>query len=267
MLLLNNKSTNEVFLAPFWYVNVKLEVGEPTSLAMLELVTRLRTSSTTREPIKCFTKVLNGTHVTCGSRIGRGPDVVFRVSFNIIIMSLVLSFKFWKLNNNVLTSFYAISRIWSWHSISWSMENCMFSLCTCTFGPREFDALVACGVVVCSPLANKVRSSSLLRGWKDCSNSPYTGNRTWTKCESISLNYLPSGRNFGCHTNLLCRKVGRVKKNGKFWCETRIMCTGKNILPNHGVVWEVIEWPTRSLPWSWTLYRLGMTSWWGRLAL
>ncbi len=39
--LLSNKSTNEVLLTPFWYVNVESEVGEPTSLAMLELVTKL----------------------------------------------------------------------------------------------------------------------------------------------------------------------------------------------------------------------------------
>jgi hypothetical protein len=44
---------------------------------------------------------------------------VFRVYFSIAIMSLVLSFKFWKLNNDVLTSFYATSHIWNWHSISW----------------------------------------------------------------------------------------------------------------------------------------------------
>jgi hypothetical protein len=31
----------------------------------------------------------------------------------------------------------------------------------------EFDSLVACGVVVSSPLANKVRSSSVLKGRKD----------------------------------------------------------------------------------------------------
>jgi hypothetical protein len=55
---------------------------------------------------------------------------------------LVLSFKSWKLNNGVLTSFCAISRIWSWHSISWLVENCVFSWCTCTPGTRKFDALV-----------------------------------------------------------------------------------------------------------------------------
>jgi len=48
------------------------------------------------------------------------------------------------------------------------MDNCVFSQCTCTHGTREFDALIACGVVVSSPLANKVRSSSMLRGRKDC---------------------------------------------------------------------------------------------------
>ncbi len=44
--LLNNKSTSEVFLIPFLYVNVDTEVGEPTSLAMLKLVTKLQTPST-----------------------------------------------------------------------------------------------------------------------------------------------------------------------------------------------------------------------------
>jgi hypothetical protein len=74
-------------------VNVKLEVGEPTSLAMLELVTRLQMPFTTLEPIRCLSKVLDGTPVACGSGIGRGPDVVFRVSFSIEIMALVFSFK------------------------------------------------------------------------------------------------------------------------------------------------------------------------------
>ncbi len=135
---------------------------------MLELVTRLRTSFTTREPIEYLSKVLDGTSIACGSGIGKGPDVVFKVSSKIVIMSLVLSFKSWKLNNGVLTRFCATSCIWSWHSISWSMENCVFSWCTCTLGTREFDALTACGVVFSSPLANKVCYSSMLRGWKDC---------------------------------------------------------------------------------------------------
>ncbi len=139
--LLSNKSTNEVFLTPFWYVNVESEVGEPTTLAMLKLVTRLRMPSTTHEPIECLSKVLDGTHVACGSAIGRGPNVMFRVSSTSPIMSLVLNFKSWKLNNSVLTNFCAISRIWSWHSISWSVENCVFSWCTCTLGTWEFDAL------------------------------------------------------------------------------------------------------------------------------
>jgi hypothetical protein len=83
-----------VLLTPFWYVNVESEVGEPTSLAMLELVTRLRMPFTTHEPIKCFSKVLDGTHVACVLGIGRGPRVVFRVPFSTTIMSLVLSFTF-----------------------------------------------------------------------------------------------------------------------------------------------------------------------------
>ncbi len=74
-------------------MNVKSEGGKPTSLAMLELVTRLQTPSATREPIECLSKVLDGTSVACGSWIGKGPDVVFKVSSKIAIMSLVLSFK------------------------------------------------------------------------------------------------------------------------------------------------------------------------------
>jgi len=45
--LLNYKSTTEVFLAPFWYLNVESEVGESISLAMLELMTKLQTPFTT----------------------------------------------------------------------------------------------------------------------------------------------------------------------------------------------------------------------------
>jgi hypothetical protein len=82
-------------------------------------------------------------------------------------MSLVLSFKFWKLNNDVPINFWATSHIWSWHSISWSMENCVFSWCTCTLETREFDTLTASGIVVSSPLVNKVGSSFVLRGRKD----------------------------------------------------------------------------------------------------
>jgi hypothetical protein len=77
MPLLNNKFTSEVFLAPFLYVNVESKVGEPTSLTMLKLMIRLRTPSETCEPIECFSKVLDGTHIACGSRIGRRLDVVF----------------------------------------------------------------------------------------------------------------------------------------------------------------------------------------------
>ncbi len=135
---------------------------------MLILVIRLWTPSTTREPIKCLSKVLDGTFVACGSWIGKGPDVVFMVSFSTVIMSLVLNFKSWKLNNDVLISFCNTSRIWSWHSISWSMENCVFSWCTCILGTWKFDALIACAVVVSSLVANKVRYSSVLKGQEDC---------------------------------------------------------------------------------------------------
>jgi hypothetical protein len=82
-----------VFLAPFLYVNVESEVGEPISLTMLELVIRLQTPSMTCEPIECFSKVLDGTSVTCGSRFRKGSDVMFKVFFSTAIMSLVLSFK------------------------------------------------------------------------------------------------------------------------------------------------------------------------------
>jgi hypothetical protein len=130
-------------------------------------MTRLRTPSPTCELIKCFSKVLNGTPITCGSGIGRELDVMFKVSFSTAIMSLVLSFKSRKLNNDVFTSFCATSHIWSWHSISESMENCVFSWCTCTLGTQEFDALATCGVVVSSPFANKVCFSSVLKWRKD----------------------------------------------------------------------------------------------------
>jgi hypothetical protein len=185
-------------------------------------------------------------------------------------MSLVLNFKFWKLNNGVFTSFCTTSRIWSWHSISWSVENCVFSWCTCTLGTRKLDSLAACGVVVSSPFANKVRSSSVLRGRKDygmivgapqalvigleADASPLV----WITCLMAE--------NFGCHINFLCHEVGKAKRSGKFWCEIIIVCIGKKILPNHGILWKAIEGPRRSLLWPWTLYMLGMTSWLGRLS-
>jgi hypothetical protein len=156
-----------VFLAPFLYVNVESKVREPISLAMLKLVTKLQMPSITHEPIEWLFKVLDRTFLACRLRIGKEPNVMFRISFSTIIMSLVLSFKSWKLNNGVLISFYATSRIWSWHSISWSMENCVFSWCTCTLGTQKFDALTTSGVVVSSPLANNVCSSFVLRGRKN----------------------------------------------------------------------------------------------------
>jgi hypothetical protein len=110
------------------------------------------------------------------------------------------------------------------------------------------------------------RVERMKRLWHDCLSSSSPGNRNWTRCESINLNYLPSGRNSGCHTSLLCCDIGRAKRSSKFWCETTIVYTRKNILPNHGIVWEAIERPRRSLSWSWTLYMLGMTSLLGGLA-
>ncbi len=74
-------------------MNVESKVGEPNSSAMLELMTRLRTPFATRELIDYLSKVLDGTLVTCGLGIGKGPNVMFRVCFSTIIMSMVLSFK------------------------------------------------------------------------------------------------------------------------------------------------------------------------------
>ncbi len=91
------------------------------------------------------------------------------------------------------------------------------------------------------------------RLWHDCSSSSSPGNRTWTRCESISLNYLPSGRNSSSHTSFLCRDIGRAERSRKFLCETRVVWSGKNILPNHGIVWKAIERSRRSLVWSWTI--------------
>ncbi len=74
-------------------MNVKLKVGEPTSLAMLELVTKLRMPFATCEPIECLSEVLDGIPITCGSRIGKRFYVVFKVSFSTAIVSLVFSLK------------------------------------------------------------------------------------------------------------------------------------------------------------------------------
>jgi hypothetical protein len=46
------------------------------------------------------------------------------------------------------------------------MENCVFFLYTCTLGTRKFDALTAYGVIVSSPLTNKMHSCFMLRGQK-----------------------------------------------------------------------------------------------------
>jgi hypothetical protein len=74
MPLMTNKSTSAVFLAPFFYVNVESKVWEPIGLTMLEPMTKWQTPFLTHEPIECLSKVLNGTFVTCGLRISRGPD-------------------------------------------------------------------------------------------------------------------------------------------------------------------------------------------------
>jgi hypothetical protein len=78
------------------------------------------------------------------------------------------------------------------------------------------------------------------RLWHDCWSSSSFGNRTWTQCKSIDVNDLPSDRNYGFHISLLCCKVGRQKISDKFSCETIIVCSRFNILPNHGIVWEAI---------------------------
>jgi hypothetical protein len=220
MLLLNKKSTNEVFLAPFWYMNVESKVGEPISLAMLKLMTKSQTPSIIGELIKCLSKMLDGSPVACGSRIGKGPDVVSRVSFSTAIMSLVLSFKSWKLNNSVFTSFWVTSCIWSWHSISWSVEK----LCVFLMYMYSWDMRIWClSNLWCSSLLPLCQQGVFLfrvertkRLWHDCSSSSSLGNRTWTRCESISLNYLPSAKNSRCHTSLLCHEVGKAKRSNKY---------------------------------------------------
>ncbi len=45
----------------------------------------------TCEPIECLSEVLDGTPVACGSGIGRISNVMFKVSFSIAIMTLVLT--------------------------------------------------------------------------------------------------------------------------------------------------------------------------------
>jgi hypothetical protein len=235
---------------------------------MLELVIKLWTPSSTCELIECLSKVLDGTPVACGSKIGRRPNVMFRVSCSTATMSLVLNLKIKQQCIHKLLHHFMYLKL-ALHKLI-SGKNCVFSWCTCILGTREFDALTTCGVVVSSSLANKgaffFYVERTKRLWHDCSSFSSPGNRTWTICESISLNYLTSGRNFGCHSNFLCCEIGRAKRSGKFWCVTRIVCIRKNIFPNHGIVWEVVEWPKRSLSWSWRLYKLGMTSWLGKLA-
>jgi hypothetical protein len=99
------------------------------------------------------------------------------------------------------------------------MENCVFSLCTCIPRTQEFDALVACGVVVSSPLTNKVQYSFVLRGRKDYGMIARTLLTLVIGLEpnvTINLNYLYNGRNFRCYTRLLCCEVGKAKRRGKF---------------------------------------------------
>jgi hypothetical protein len=96
-------------------------------------MTKLRTLSITREPIECFSKVLDGTPVARGLGISKRLDVMFKVSFNIAIMSLMLKFKSWKQNNNVLTNFCTISCIWSWDTWKFHLNllSSIVYLCVC----------------------------------------------------------------------------------------------------------------------------------------
>ncbi len=54
------------------------------------------------------------------------------------------------------------------------MANYVFSSCTYTPGTREFATRTTCGVIVSSPLANKVHSFFVLRGRKDYGMTPQT---------------------------------------------------------------------------------------------
>jgi len=83
-LLLSNKSISEVFLVPFLYVNVKSEVGEPISLAMLELVSKLRTQFATH--LCPLPRTLQWWHVEEKNFF----FFLFRVSFKIIILFFFL---------------------------------------------------------------------------------------------------------------------------------------------------------------------------------
>ncbi len=132
--------------------------------------------------------------------------------------------------------------MYSWDTIIWYLNNLWYSsfLPSCQQGAFVFYV---------------ERTKKL---WHDCSSSSSPSNRTWTKCESISLNYLPSGRNSGCHTSFLCRKVGRAKGSGKFWCETKIMCIGKNYSPTMascGRLYNDLGGPSHDLElctsWAW----------------
>jgi len=153
-----------------------------------------------------------------------------------------------KLINGKLCVF--LMYMYSWDTRIW----CPSSLrCSSFLPPRQQGAFFFC--------VEKTK-----RLWHDYSSSSSPSNETWTRCESISLNYLHNGKDFRCHISLLCHEVRKTKRSGKFWCETIIVCIWNNIFRNHGIMWEAIKRPRRSLLWSWTLYRLGMTSWLKRLA-
>jgi hypothetical protein len=173
----------------------------------------------TREPIECLSKVLDGTFVACGLGIGRGLDVVFSVSFSITIMSLVLSFESWKLNNGVPTSFCHFTHLkLAFHKLI-NGKLCVFFMYMYSSDTRIWFL----GSLWCSSLLPPHQQGAFFfhvermkRLWHDCLSSSSPGNRTWTRCKSISLNYLHNGRNSRCHISLLCCKVKMTKRSGKF---------------------------------------------------
>jgi hypothetical protein len=183
-----------VFLAPFLYVNVNLEVKEPTSLTMLELVTisntwanRMSLQGIGSNPysmwIRDYLQILK-TKQWCTHKLLRH------------FMHLKLALH--KVINGKLCVF--LMYMYSWDTRIWCSSNLWFNslLPPCQQGVFFFHV------------------ERTKRLWHDCLSSSSLGNRTWTICKSISLNYVLSGKNFRCHTSLLCHKVGRAKRNGKF---------------------------------------------------
>jgi hypothetical protein len=160
-------------------------------------VTKLQTPSTTNEPIKCLSKVLDGTHVTCGLGIGGRPDVVFKVSFNSTTMSLVLSFKSWKLTKQCIHELLC-----NFTHLKLALHKLISGkLCVFLMYMYIWDIKIWCpNSLWCSsflPLRQQgaflFRVERTKRLWHHCSSSSSISNRTWTRCESINLNYLLNG--------------------------------------------------------------------------